>query len=905
MKRILFSLLVTIQGLVAIGQVNSCWQAVSGIPQDRIQEIVVEGESKKLAFYTLNDGVFRQGLLSATARKASVVAIPNSQGKMEQFALEEASNFAPELQAKYPEIRAFSGRGISDPKAYLCLSVAPSGIQTMVLRGNQQSEFIEPSPENPSLYAFSVSNKRKKGELALHCKTQEVALSKDLTKKALDSKANNGVFKTLRLALSCTGEYAKFFNSTVSGALAAMNATMTRVNGIYNMDLALRLVLVGNNDVLVFTDAATDPYSDAEAGMSPLAGCTGTDCPGTWNSEVQKTISTLIGEENYDIGHLFGGSGGGGDAGCIGCVCDALQNTRSTPVYTRGKGSAYTSPAGNRPAGDFFDIDFVAHEMGHQLGANHTFSYENEGVELGVEPGSGSTIMGYAGITDYDVQSHSDAYFAYRSIKQIQDNLSTKSCPVTVAIANLAPVVSAGADYVIPKSTAFVLKGSASDPEGAALSYCWEQNDPASSIESGANSLAYATKARGPLFRSFSPVQAPNRYFPAYNKVLGGQLVSSWEAVPSVGRSMNFVLTVRDHAALGMAQTNSDAVLITVDGNRGPFAVTSQNVADLSWPLGMPQTVSWSVNGTNTLSSEVNIKMSTDGGLTFPIILMSNTPNDGNEVVYAPMQAAKNCRILIEPTANIYYAVNSKPFALGYSVSSSCNSYVFSGSFPAAIPESVTYAVKTITVPSTTTEVSDVNVSVSFEHSYVSDVQMELVSPSGTVVKLFDKSCGSASSSYELIFDDSGTSLSCGSTTVQTVLAAETLAAFNGENPGGTWQLRYRDDGVNDVGRLKAASVSICTSTYTTLSAKDFEITDFVVYPNPNKGSFAVLFSSSGNSEIEVQVHDLSGRKIYDKFFKGTHYFNQGIQLKGVQRGIYFVTVVDGARKGISKLIIE
>lgn len=895
MNRSLFCLVLFAVSFVGFSQVKSSWKVASSSQKILSQK---QGDDFGLGhqlLFTLNEAEFKQALdalhSGTSAVKSLAVAIPNSEGKIEEFTVVESSNFAPELQAKHPEIRAYSGMGITDPKAFVSFSVSPDGIQTMVLRGDSGSEFIEPLENNKSIYVVSSSKKRNKGDLPLNCKTEDVALNKDLVKKIAEVKANNGVFKTMRLALSCTGEYTQYFGGTKNNALAAMNATMARVNGVFNRDLAVKLEIIANNTAVIYIDAATDPYSDAKAGVD-----------GAWNLELQNTLTSVIGNANYDIGHLFGATGGGGDAGCIGCVC--VDPTVSTP---KGKGSAFTSPSNGVPRGDAFDIDFVTHEMGHQLGANHTFSYDIEGTGVSIEPGSGSTVMGYAGITDYDIQNQSDDYFAYASIVQIQNNLSTKSCPVSVTLSNQRPTVNAGLDYTIPKSTAFVLNGTATDPEGNTMTYCWEQNDSASGVESGSNSIAYATKSNGPNFRSFLPSSVTNRYFPALSKVLAGQLVSTWEAVPSIARNLSFVFTVRDNAVLGSAQTNSDGMVLTVDGNRGPFAITSQNTSDSSWFLGSQQTITWSVNNSNTLSgaANVNIKLSTDGGLTFPTVLATNTPNDGSEVITAPTTAAKNCRILIEPTANVFYAVNSRPFALGYTIATSCNSYVYPGNFPVAIPESTTYAERTVVVPTSTSEISDVNFNVKFTHSYISDVQIEVVSPKGTVVKLFDKSCGSSNSSLDLTFDDAGNALTCGLTTNQTVGAAGTLSAFNGENPGGTWTVRFRDTGVGDTGTINAASISICSSSYTTLATSSFEINDFVLYPNPNKGSFTIRFSSSNSEDIQVLVTDLSGRKIYDEKFANTGDFNQNIQLKNAAVGTYIVKVVDGDRKGVSKIIVK
>jgi subtilisin-like proprotein convertase family protein len=897
MNRLLFCLGIFAISFSAFSQDNSLWKEVGNY-----QKIVAQkaNETDK-RLYTLDIAGFKQSLEGLNARASSSkgisVAIPNSVGKMEQFLVSESSNFVPELQSQYPDIRSYSGIGITDAKASVCFSVSPNGVQTMVLRGNSASEFIDPLPDNKSIYTVTISKARSKGVLPLTCKTQDVALNRGLTKKAVELKSSNGVFKTLRLALSCTGEYAQYFGGTVIGVLAGMNATMTRVNGVFNRDLAVRLLLIANESI-IYTNATTDPYSDYTIADPNKVITDGSE--GAWNLELQSTLTSVIGDGNYDIGHLFANSGGGGDAGCIGCVC---VNPSTSDPY--GKGSAYTSPSNGRPEGDSFDIDFVAHEIGHQLGANHTFSYAVEGTGVSVEPGSGSTIMGYAGVTDYDVQNYSDDYFSYASIKQIQNNLAGKTCPVSTVLSNQTPTVSAGLDYTIPKGTPFVLKGTASDPNGNSMTYCWEQNDSAPNNENKGNSIAYETKTSGPTFRSFLPTGVTKRYFPAFSRVLVGQLSTNWESVSNVGRSLNFVFTARDNAASGLGQTNSDAMAVTVDGTRGPFVVTSQNVSDASWALGSLQTITWDVNGTNSLpgSTNVNIKLSTDGGLTFPIILASNTPNDGSEAIRAPGTAAKNCRILIEPVGNVFYAVNRSPFTLGYSVETSCNSYSFSA--PYSIPESQTYTERTIVVPSTIGEITDVNFNVSFTHSYISDVQMEVVSPKGTTAKLFDRSCGATSTSLILTYDDLGGALGCGITTAQTVVPASVLAIFNGENPQGTWKLRFRDTGLGDTGTINVASVQICSSAYVSLAVPDFEINNFVLYPNPNKGSFTIQYKSNDTVNLQVYVTDLTGRKIYQKIIKNRGSINEFVQLPNVSAGTYIVTLMDGDRKGSSKIIVE
>ncbi len=907
MSRILLFASVFMLFSVGYSQERSPWKAVS---QSTISTDRKASDSKTLddnLFYTLNLAAFKQALGNAgtTTNKSRGVKIliPNKNGSLEQFIVQESSNFAPELQKQYPDIRAYSGTGVTDPSASISFSISPSGIQTMILRGNSASEFIEPIVADKSIYVLLTSKSRSKGSLPLTCKTVDVILNKGLAKKATQLKSNNGVFKTMRLALSCTGEYADYFGGTVANVLVAMNNTMTRVNGVFNRDLAVKLEIIANNNLIVFTDGATDPYSDPAQGLETIAGCTG-DCPGTWNEELQKTITNVIGEANYDIGHLFAGSGGGGDAGCIGCVCDALTNTSSTPSYTTGKGSAYTSPSNSKPEGNLFDIDYVAHELGHQIGANHIFSYEIEGTGVSVEPGSGSSIMGYAGITDYDVQKHSDDYFGYASILQIQENLATKSCPVSTILNNNTPTINAGLDYTIPKDTPFVLKGTGTDPNGDVLTYCWEQNDSATN-QSDSDSMTYATKPNGPLFRSFYPSSSPVRYMPDFNRVLKGQLTSTWESVSSISRILNFTLTGRDNAPLGLGQTHTDAMVVTVSENNGPFAITSQNTPNSSWIPGSSQTVTWNVNNTNTLqgSSMVNIKLSTDGGLTFPIILASNTPNDGSELITTPNNPAKNCRILIEPTANIYYAVNEKPFSIGYAVASSCDTYTYVAPF--AIAESQSFTERTIVVPEGISEIEDVNFNVGLTHTYLSDVEIEVVSPKGTVVKLFNRSCDESDSTLLLQYDDLGAQITCGRTILQTVAPDQFLSAFNGENPQGTWTLRARDIYTGDTGSIDSASITICSKLFTLLTPEQV-VTTTGIFPNPSEGNFDIQFASSPESgQVKIVVYDILGNTVFKKNFPNALFFKQNIQLSTAAAGVYLVSVTDDVRNDVTKIIIK
>jgi hypothetical protein len=704
-KKLLLSIITCVAGICSIeAQSDSFWSKNQDSNTGKIitsKAVSRPSFPNKYDLYDVNINALRQTLFTTLDRSTSttaVITLPNTEGKLEQFQMYEASNFEADLQAKFPEIRAYSGKGITDKYATVKLSISPEGIQTMVFRTDKENEFMEPYSQDAKTYAVYKSQ-REKGKLAWSCSTDDQKMVADVTLKTENTnRFNDGNLRTMRLAQSCTAEYANYFGATsaaqVNLVLAAFNNTLTRCNGVYEKDLGLHLNLISNVTSLIFYNSATDPYADSAAGLSDIAGCTSAtnDCPGAWNTQLQSTITSVIGEANYDIGHLFGASGGGGNAGCIGCVCNALRTSASTPTYQRGKGEGITSPADNIPQGDNFDIDYVVHEIGHQLGGNHTFTHGREGTSTTqVEVGSGITIMGYAGITNNDVTAHSiDTYHA-RTIAQIQANLAGKTCPVTTPITanNATPVANAGADYTIPKSTPFILTGSATDANTTdALSYSWEQyNAITTTTQTGAGSNATATKAAGPNFISWAPTASPSRYFPKLATILanstltaqvGGDAGMNSEALPSVARTLNFRLTVRDNvpyssvAPIKVGQTNFDDMILTVNATAGPFTVTSQSTTGISYTGGSSQTVTWNVASTAAApvsTADVKISLSTDNGLNFDTVLLATTPNDGTQAVTIPNGVTSaNCRVKVEAVGNVFFNVNTTKFAISPSL---------------------------------------------------------------------------------------------------------------------------------------------------------------------------------------------------------------------------------------------
>jgi len=902
MKKVLLCMALVLAFGYAEAQKRSPWRAASAEKlsgSERIREQEVYSSNQQLLEVDIQ--AFRQSLSGVTevgTGKGVEITLPTVNGE-EKFNVWETSNFAPALRAQYPEIKSYVGRGVTDKAAYIRFSLSPEkGLSTMVLRAGNGAEFIEPYTRDRSVYVAFDSKSRVKDHLPFNCSTDDVAVNDELVGQVGEtSRADNQVFKTYRLALSCTGEYTAYHGGTVAGALAAMNATMTRVNGVLDVDMAVKLEIIPNNNLVIYLSAGSDPYSAAGAGSA-----------GAWNAELQNTLTNVLGNAAYDIGHLFGASGGGGNAGCIGCIC--VDDTPSTT--DKNKGSGFTSPADGIPEGDNFDIDYVVHEMGHQLGANHTFSYGIEGAGVNIEPGSGVTIMGYAGVTGtVDVQAHSIPMFAYRSILQMQNNLALAShnCSTNVSLTgvNTPPVVSAGEDYTIPKGTAFILTGTGSDADGDTLTYVWEQNDNANSSVTNENSICYGTKTVGPNWRTFMHTESPVRILPQLSAVLAGQLEGTWESVSTVARTLNFNFTARDnHPNAG--QTKKDANIITVSNTIGPFKVTSQNTFGLNWTQGSSQTITWDVAGTTALpgSSTVDIKMSTDGGLTWPHMLASATPNDGSETIVVPAVTGENCRIWIQPTGHIYFAVNSTAFSIGYS----CNIGSATPNLPipdgtgANIGGAIVETTLSMTTPGTIVA-SNMKANVQINHTYIGDVIIKLKHPDGTTRTLLQRPCNSVGQfvNANLTFKDGSGTLQCVSSPLSgTYNPFQTFSGgFQGKPTNGTWTLTAQDMYQQDTGTVVSWGLDFgCT-----LGTPGVDESNFAIYPNPNSGTFTLEYTSPTASDVAITVHDIRGRKVFENNYTNTGLFVQNIALNNAETGIYLVTVQDGNKKMVKKIVVE
>ncbi|HFA51197.1 MAG TPA: T9SS type A sorting domain-containing protein [Bacteroidetes bacterium] len=565
--------------------------------------------------------------------KNITLALPMPDGNFEQFRIEYAPVMHPDLAARYPMIRSYAGVGIDDPTAYLRFDFTQKGFHAYIRSGHHGDVFIDPYSNDDIEHYISYFKKDFFKDSDWQCSFDEVNDKKGMKTPGGDKMAGDCQLRTYRLALACTGEYAAFHGGTTAGALAAMNTTMTRVNGIFENDASITMTLVPNTDQLIFLNANTDPYTN-NSGSAML-------------SENQTTCDNVIGSANYDIGHVFSTGGGG------------VAYLRS-PCGSSKAGGVTGQP---NPVGDPFDVDYVAHEMGHQYGANHTQNNNcNRNSSTAMEPGSASTIMGYAGICAPDVQAHSDAYYHAISLQEMANFVtgSGNACAVTTSTGNNAPTANAGSNYTIPKSTTFVLSGIGSDPDPDNLTYCWEQMD-----NQVATMPPSATSTGGPAFRSLSPTASPDRYFPNLTDIVNNAS-PTWEVLASVGRTYNFRMTVRDNHA-GGGCTAEDNMVVTVSAASGPFLVTAPNTA-VTWPALSNQTITWDVAGTTAApvsAANVDIFLSTDGGFTYPVTLASNTPNDGSQTVAIPNNPTTQARVMVKGANNIFFDISNTDFTIG------------------------------------------------------------------------------------------------------------------------------------------------------------------------------------------------------------------------------------------------
>jgi len=574
------------------------------------------------------------------------IRLPNEKGEEEVFLLTPAPVLSKSMELKYPNLKTYKGVSKQRPNVQLRLSIQPGGVSAWIQLPQEPDFFIQPVKGNKQVH-FTYTKSSTDDVSPLFCKTEAAVQNKRNKVRSSKSLILNDSLRIFRIAIAGTGEYTAYWGddddsngSNTEDALASVVSTINRINVIFERDLNIRLELVSGTNLL-YEDPDTDPFV------------------GDFNSELQETLDKVLGDDAYDVGHLFDFGEPNGDAGCIGCVCKSGQKGQGYSIHP------FRDIYGGEYRNDYFDLDYAGHEIGHQFGAYHTFSHETEGTGVNAEPGSGSTIMGYAGITGLDdLQEHGDAYFHYYSIQNISEYVATLSCGTSEALAVETFTVDAGPDFFIPVGTAFELKISPIEGD-ASYTYCWEQLDSAEIRSSNFGPF----NATGALARSLPPSLNSSRTIPNLDRVLNNQLTQvkprlndAWETVPLVGRSMRWGMTVRKQSET-FTQLAQDEIEVTAVDSAGPFLITSHNQANQTLQGGALEQISWDVAQTDQSpigANEVIIYLSVDGGKTFPILLADGVPNNGAAQVLIPNEIDTTAgRIKIKPKNKIFFAINS------------------------------------------------------------------------------------------------------------------------------------------------------------------------------------------------------------------------------------------------------
>lgn len=594
----------------------------------------------------------------AARTRPVAVAIPNASGAIEEFAVWETAIMHPELGARYPEIRTYAGRSLTHPGRTVRISNTPRGFNAMILRPDFGVEYVkpyvsghvedyiaydradEPAASNPNLTTGLMP-----GKAALP------ALSEQPYAPSVESRGDvlePVKLRVYRYAASCTGEFGKDHGGTVPLALAAVVEYTNEVNAAFERDIDLRFQLVPNNDKVIFVDPLTDPFMGTEAGE--------------WLYQNPGVLNSVITPAKYDLGHVYARYMGGSAAGVAGAIGNACGGSK-------GEGCSTGSLQSNgRYEARFLIV--IGQEVGHQMGGGHTWNRCDGGGgrqgNTAFEPGSGSTIMSYGGACGSDnVQSYSDLYYHAGSIEEIKNYYTQGGgsvCGYFVETTNNHPVVTLSYTdgFHIPISTYFELNGSATDPDGDKLSYSWEEMDAGPEVPLGEPS------GNAAIFRTWlADTVNTNRYFPRLQTIISGGS-SIVEQLPTYTRDLTFRLTARDNRPNGGGVHWVDVAFRATD-KAGPFRVNYPNVNGVTWRVGEYVNVIWDVANTDKAPvncQKVNIRLSTDGGKTYPIMLAQGVNNDGSQYVLVPNNLSLACRVRVDAADNVFFDISNSNFRI-------------------------------------------------------------------------------------------------------------------------------------------------------------------------------------------------------------------------------------------------
>lgn len=698
-KRIAYFGVVIGLVLVSLGLVTFWVQLhqVGAAAQDKLwQELDVDSafatkDHEQERLFRVNAETLQRTLASAPmefsselADSQAVLSLPMPDGKLARFVIQESPILESPLAERYPEIKSYRGRGIENPSATMRADISSQGFHALVLDGGE-SFTVLPTTNDKTIYASAKATALTD---KLRCDVDEgKVIFRETNGQTAVNNSVGGTLRTYRIAVATTSEYSsQYGNNDVGQTIASINTWLNAVNTIYEKELSVRMNLIGNNNLVVYT-SEPDPFSNEN--------------PVTMLGQVRSTLRNQIGVANYDIGHVLG-TGGSGVA-YIGVACSNQDLADGLGALKGGGVSLMGGGVGNSGY-----VGLWAHELGHQFGAQHSFNGSgntsgscngNRSATSAYESGSGSTIMSYAGVCSADnITFTRDLRFHSKSFDSITNYLGANGlCAQTSATGNNVPTVNGDADFNIPKNTPFMLTATGNDSDAGDvpnLRYVWEQYDAGGTGYANPpyDDSGDSSASTRPIFRPFSPVVSSSRIFPSLTYILNnandppdtdGSGLRIAEELPRIGRTLNFRVTIRDQRG----GVNTDDVQLQVASNAGPFVVTAPESA-VNWSGGTNQTVSWAVAGTNSAPvscTNVKISLSTDGGNTFPHVLAASTPNDGNETIIAPVGLnTSTARIKVEGVGNIFFDISGVNFTVQggsctYSLGSTSQNFAAAG----------------------------------------------------------------------------------------------------------------------------------------------------------------------------------------------------------------------------------
>ena len=606
-----------------------------------------------------------QTTLANASTESISIQLPMPNGTEERFQVEYAPVMHPALAAKYPQIRAYKIRSVENPTIKGRLDCSPYGLNAYIFTETGEVS-IHPYAQGDTDYYVAYSSSDIQftagnapttgcGVNPLEEHNHAPALESPVVTERDDTPVEVYVYE---LALACTAEYGLAKGGTVESVMASFNTAVNTVNAIFEQEVGTRLMLIANNDELIFLDPDTDPYNNINDAASLL------------NQNTNAIVNTVgIPLDDFDMGHVF----------TNGCINNLGGIASPSQVCGDGRARGVTCHSSSDIQG--IAIRIMAHELGHQFSLGHSWNNcppteDQYAPQSAYEPGAGTTIMSYSGTCgDQNIQFGTDAYYSAGSLEEFftYTRLDQGSeCATVETTSNNEPELTLNYEdgFYIPVSTPFELIADGSDEDGDPITYCWEQ------FNLGPYSPLGSPVGNAPIFRSYPPTASPVRIFPRIQTIIANETDIA-ELLPTYNRDLSFRCTVRDNND-DVAGVVWEQVDFLVTETAGPFLVESPNTGNEVWEVGDYVEVSWDVaNTTNSLVNcqNVNILLSITGGTNFTVPLAENVPNDGSQFVTVPNFVTGIARIKVAAADNVFFDISNESFeiapaaAAGFAVS--------------------------------------------------------------------------------------------------------------------------------------------------------------------------------------------------------------------------------------------